>query len=127
MDESVIKVPPSIIALAKEVGYPPADAQRQYVSWIKRGLSKDSIANLIRKYAAERKERGVGQGKLESTELDEEKKDRKDIVGVIHDNVGVKLGDATVKQLQDSKEWYISKVKEYQRESFFASSFECFR
>ncbi len=127
MEEGVIKVPAAIVALAREVGYPPAEAQRQYVSWKKRGLSDDSIKNLIRKYADEKKDRGVGQGKLESTELDEEKKDRKDIAGIIHDKVGVKLGDATLKQLKDSKAWYIEKLKEYQRESFFREFLRMFQ
>jgi hypothetical protein len=47
--------PADVIALAREVGYPPTEAERQYASWTKRGLSKDNIKALIKKYAEEKK------------------------------------------------------------------------
>lgn len=50
-------VPCEITDYAREIGFPPEEAKRQYISWKKRGLSATNIKALLKKSADEMKKK----------------------------------------------------------------------
>lgn len=102
-------VPQVILRYAKQIGLPEKDAEQVYLAWVDT-LTFAQIYEKLDQAKASMKE-----------DLDEAKKTNphKEYKGAIHNDVKVSLGDATVRQLEDSKKWYTNKIKEYKSEPFF--------
>lgn len=102
-------IPQVMLRYAKQIGLPEKEAAKVYYAWI------DVLPfSLIYKKMDQAKD-------TLKEDLDEAKKTNpnKEYRCAIHNNVKLSLGDATVKQLEDSKKWYNEKLKEYKGELFY--------